>query len=452
MSQGRKKAIVCNAVELRRCVDKLLSPAVFAQVQFAADCSWTPLTLVATILFWVWSDEPTLVDRFSFARKVTMIAFKSQSTLSTAYQPFMRMLRRWSSQLLSIVTEYLRSSMMTSRFFREYGFAIFAVDGSRFELPRTQSNEQGFAAKRNNGKRKDRPRRKQTSSDRKKSTNPQCWMTTIWHIGCGLPWSWRLGENGSSERAHLLEMISELPRKALLTADAGFIGYDYWKAILDAKQDFVIRVGSNVNLLRKLGHARQSEDRVYLWPKSAARKDHKPLVLRLVVIEDGKHPVYLVTSVLSPSRLSDSQLAKIYARRWGVELFYRHAKQTFDRRKLRSHSAPNIPIELQWSIIGIWTVSWIAQLESPNARPEQISFARVLRAVRTILRQYKCLPDKGEEFSQLLSLARIDPYIRKSKTSRNYPRKKQDQHSIGKPTIRNATSTQTARAKILMAA
>ena len=60
-------------------------------------------------------------------------------------------------------------------------------------------------------------------------------------------------------------------------------------------------------------------------------------MLRLVVAHGGRHPVYLVTSVLDGEELSDEQVINIYALRWGVELFYRHFKQTFGRRKLRSH-------------------------------------------------------------------------------------------------------------------
>ena len=50
------------------------------------------------------------------------------------------------------------------------------------------------------------------------------WLTTMWHVGTGLPWDWRLGPSDSSERDHLKQMIAALPAHALVTADAGFVG------------------------------------------------------------------------------------------------------------------------------------------------------------------------------------------------------------------------------------
>ena len=94
-------------------------------------------------------------------------------------------------------------------------------------------------------------------------------------------------------------MLLEIPENSLITADAGFVGYDFWKAILDTNHDFVIRIGANVKLIKQLGYARESDHTVYLRPGKAAKKKVPPLVLRLIVIHNPKHPVYLVTSVLS---------------------------------------------------------------------------------------------------------------------------------------------------------
>lgn len=69
---------------------------------------------------------------------------------------------------------------------------------------------------------------------RKKASSPQLWLTLLWHVGSGLPWAWRTGPLGSSERQHLEAMLPELPANALLVADAGFVGYVVWQALLTA--------------------------------------------------------------------------------------------------------------------------------------------------------------------------------------------------------------------------
>ena len=41
----------------------------------------------------------------------------------------------------------------------------------------------------------------------------------------------------------------KFPENTLFCGDAGFVGYDFWKAILAAGGNFLVRVGGNVNLL-----------------------------------------------------------------------------------------------------------------------------------------------------------------------------------------------------------
>ena len=66
--------------------------------------------------------------------------------------------------------------------------------------------------------------------------------------------------------------------------------------------------------------------------------------------------MYLATSVLGEQALTDHQAATIYALRWGLELFYRHFKQTYERRKLRSYNAGHAELEATWSLLGLWAM------------------------------------------------------------------------------------------------
>jgi hypothetical protein len=327
---------------------------------------------------------------------------------------------------------------------RVAGFILFGVDGSRIELPRTRSHERAYTPTR----KKRRRRKRLAAKDRQKANSPQLWLTTMWHAGSGLPWDWRTGPADSSERAHMRDMLSSLPAGALVAADAGFVGYEGLQCILAGGRELLLRVGSNVRLLKTLGWAREHAGTVYLWPDGAAHKGQAPLVLRLVVAHNGKHPVYLVTSVLSHRQLSDRQVAGLYAKRWGIELFYRHLKQTFRRRKLLSASAENARVEIAWSLVGLWAMALYALVEATkhNVPPEQLSFAKLLLAFRRTLRDYLHPTAPGERLCERLREAVIDLYIRKNKTSRNYPRKKQER-AAGPPVILQASRTQIKRAK-----
>jgi hypothetical protein len=108
---------------------------------------------------------------------------------------------------------------------------------------------------------------------------PQIWLTMIWHIGLKMPWSWPTGPSTSSERGHFLGMLQqqEFPKNTLFCADAGFIGYELWKTILEGGHHFLIRVGGNVHLLRKLGRVCVAHDIVYFWPREVQRQKQPQL-------------------------------------------------------------------------------------------------------------------------------------------------------------------------------
>jgi hypothetical protein len=243
----------------------------------------------------------------------------------------------------------------------------------------------------------------------------------MFHIGTGLPWDWRIGPSDSSEREHFEQMIGALPPGALVTADAGFVGYAYWKALIESERHLLIRVGANVRLLRKLGYVKEEAGVVYLWPDREAKRDQPPLVLRLVVADGGRHPVYLVTSVRDQTTLSDRQVVEIYAFRWGMELFYRHFKQTFHRHKLRSHTADNAELEAVWSLLGFWAMALHAEVPLARAGVPggRMSVAQILHGYRRSMREYKSSPDRGESLSDLVCKAVIDPYKRANKQSRD---------------------------------
>lgn len=455
MSHQDLKAAVCRLKGqcLKDALHSLLT-GVDWKIRFREDCTWTPQLLTSAALLWAWSDESTLVERFHTIRKIILFLFSRQQQLAGSYQAFMKLLVRWTDDLVSALQVSLRKRLLLQfpDCWKIHGYVLFGVDGSRVDLPRTQSHEQAYSSirKSKNRKSKSRSRKALDTPHSRKRNSPQMWLTTLWHVATGLPWNWRIGPADSSERSHLREMLESLPLQSLIVADAGFVGYDVARAILDGGRQLLIRVGSNVRLLRHLGWARETSRTVYLWPDQAAKKNLPPVVLRLIVVHNGRHPVYLVTSVLSSRDLTDSQLVELYRRRWGIELFYRHLKQTFQRRKLRSASADPARVELEWSVLGLWAMGFHALIEARRVGtiPSRISVVSVLRAFRRTLKEYRHPSARGEKLGRQLQAAVIDSYTRTSKASRNYPVKKHEKPPEP-PIINIATPQQINRAKHL---
>ena len=413
----------------------LVKPSAFGRLSFRRECRWTPASLVQATLLWAWSEEASLVDRFVTAQEVIAQTTGEQREF-VSYQAFMKLLRRHAAVLLAAVVAALQRAMRQSLADceRVAGYLAFAVDGTRIDVPRTAANEQAFAARRRRLRQRGRRRR----ASQKKAAVPQAALTTLWHLGSGLPWCWRHGPRRDGERSQMLDMLPALPEQSLLLADAGFVGYDFWQALLAAGHDFVIRVGANVKLLKQLGYCRERDGRVYLWPDQHATRRQPPLALRLVVVHGGKHPVYLVASVLAQSRLSDRRLVELYRARWGVEGFYRGFKRTFGRHKLRSASPAHARMELDWSLVALWAACLYAKHQQASAGEDvgRTSVAGVLRILRRAVRS------STVNVAQLLAAALIAPYARKNKTSRDYPRKKTDAPGTSPPKIRKATKQQ----------
>jgi hypothetical protein len=265
--------------------------------------------LILAVL-WVWSDKRTLVRAFDHARRLSLTLFGDVAV--TTYQGLTGVLKTWSVKLLPITQQRLQQLMerVGDNHWRIELWVALAVDGSRVDTPRTKSNEKAFAAKNFGKGSKARSRvkwknRKKRSKKLSAPVKPQMWITLIWHMGLKSPWTWKTDASTSSERHHLMDMLKteNFPKNTLVFGDAGFVGYDFWNSIVDSGHDFLIRVGTNARLLTDLGHVRQRNDIVCVWPNATARRRQPPLVLLLSQIQNERVTMYLVTSVLSARKI-----------------------------------------------------------------------------------------------------------------------------------------------------
>lgn len=452
-----------NAQQLRAAVDDLLRDIDWKGIRFRKDCGWTVRGLVIAALVWAWSRKESLSERLDQALRFVRKPGSRFAPVKTSYQAFMKMLVRWTGELREclVLAFRLRMEGEFPGHYRTHGYVVVAGDGSKLQLARTRSNEGRYAPAKSRGKKGEKRRKAQRARRRarsrkaraqqardKKADSPQMALTLLYHVMLRLPWDWRLGPSDSSEREHLRGMIPHLPPDALVAADCGFVGYDFWSDLLGSGREFVIRIGGNVRLLRKLGTIRESNGTVYLWPDKAAKRGQPPLALRLVAVHDGRQPWYLVTSVRDSKRLSDKQVADIYRRRWRIELFFRHFKQTFGRAKLRSYKAEHVECEAEWSLLALWALLLHTQVQHQrkHGKPSPLSVAKILRAFAHATDGCKCRTDCEPALNERLLGAVPDTYQRRNKTSRDYPRKKYESPTKP-PSVSVATVSQRQLAK-----
>lgn len=401
----------------------------------ASGLRWGARLLVFVAILMSWDDAATLGARFGRARRAVTAMFPTRRTVGKTYQGFIRRLLSVHERLLQAVTRHLRGVLqrMAGPFWTRQGLAAFAIDGSRIECPRTKANEAAFG------------------HAGKKGCGPQMWLTTLWHMGTGLPWAWKQGRSDDCERHHLRQMLSELPAGALVVGDAGFVGYDLLKAILAGGRSFLVRVGGNVQLLQELGWVkRYGQDTVFLWPQKFHRQE--PLILRLIELARGGKKVYLLTNLLA-ERLTDHQAAVLYTMRWGIEVFYRSLKQTLEHRTMRSDAPRQAQTELAWSLVGLQLMGLMSVREmlAQGADPLAWSVAATRDLIRQAVQGPGHRPVGGQGWKNRLAACRKDGYVRTAgKKSRDWPDRKHDRPP-GPPKIRNASQKEVRQAQELLA-
>ena len=396
---------------------------------------WLVRRLVFAAILLSWDEAPTLGRRFAHARSAVTAMFPSRPVVGKTYQGFIKALLSWGSRPLEAVMVHLRIMLLgeAGAYARREGFLAFAVDGTRIECPRTKSNERAFGLSGKDG------------------CGPQMWLTTLWHMGTGLPWAWKQGPARDAERNHLRDMLPLLPAGALLVADAGFVGYDLFKEILDSGRSCLIRVGGNVHLLKDLYVVqRYGADTVYLWPRDL--RGQPPLVLRLIELRRGGKTVYLMTN-LGAESLTPWQAGVLYEMRWGVEVFYRSLKETLDHRVLLSHGSEQAKAELGWAMVGLQLMGLMSVREmiARDVDPLEWSVAGTQELIqKTMKGEFRRRISEGGWKKRLASQTK-DRYFRlHAKAPNEWPRRKESRPPRP-PKITVATPAEVQRAQKLLA-
>jgi len=447
-----------QGVLLQRAISWIVHTDSFSNMRLHGNVKWLPENLVMLAVLAAWSDSTRMTDCFDKAAKLSQKLFGVLAI--DTFQGMVRALATYGPELIPRLWCRMQTLMeqVAPEHYRVGKWLPLAVDGSRFSTPRTKSNEQAFAAKKyGQGKlAKSRIKWKNKKKRSKKLSapiKPQIWLTLVWHMGTKLPWCWKAGPSNASERDHLLDMIEsqDFPKNTLFCGDAGFTGYEFWSALIDQGQSFLIRVGGNVRLLKNLGHARAGNGIVCLWPDAAARRKQPPIVVRLIEVKNELGSMFLVTNVLSNRQLSTAALRRLYPLRWGIELHFRAVKQTYGRGNLRSRNADHAIVELEWSLIALTMIQLLCIREQVkiDIPPEQTSVAQAIAAIRHAIDTWNERVPRSWSMTIQLREAVKDSYTRStSKTARYQPNYK-DKPSTSGPVVVKATAIQKSTLKSL---
>jgi hypothetical protein len=166
---------------------------------------------------------------------------------------------------------------------------------------------------------------------------PQALLASVWDLGRRLPIAWRLTSLRQGERATLLDMLPELPANSVLVLDRGYPGRDLLGRVLAAGHDVVMRMvaseagGAWPEVEAFLASGKRS---VVVAVLVGSGRAERLIQLRLVrrVFGRGRpkrhqqrERMVIVTSLTDPA-LTDRDICRLDAERWGIETIYREMK------------------------------------------------------------------------------------------------------------------------------
>jgi Transposase DDE domain len=329
-----------------QCLSYFLTPQAWKQAQQAVPqrhaWRWQTQPLLVVLLVMTWSTGDSLPERFETARAFYVALHQRRRRPGKTCEGFEKALGQLPMPVLRAVADAVRHRLtqVFAERFQVGGFVPLGCDGSRLACPRTRELEQ-------------RLRRRKKKNKTTQPETPQIWVTAVVHLSLGLLWSWRLGQGTASEREHLRHLVASMPRRTLLVADAGYVGYELLAALQAAGLSFLIRVSSRAPLWTpgRVAVNGFREGLVYYWPKAVQNKEGPPLRVRLLRVGRRKASVWLVSNVLESEQLPRATASQFYRWRWRNEGLFRSYKRTLGKVKLLSRTVAQVHREAEGSLL-----------------------------------------------------------------------------------------------------
>lgn len=414
-------------------LSQFLTPQVWKQVQRtwrpkqrAKRWSIQPLLWVLLTMTWCCGDSEG--ERFAAARACYVAGHQRRRRPGDTLSGFQVALARLPMRVLRALATALRQrwhhDFVAALRIGQGGYIPVGCDGSRLECPRAQ------------------PLQARLGEAGKAESAPTAYVSALVLLPLGLLWSWRLGQGTASEHQHLRQLLSTLPRRALLVADACYQGYELYTDILAAKVSFLVRLSSRTRLYKEDGLCleRFRQGLVYYWPKDTAQDQGKPpLRLRLLRVRGPKADVWLLTSVLDPRDLNHRQMAQIYRWRWRNEGLFRQYKRLLGKVKLQSRTVKLVHREMEGSLLALQLLLALAShTRAPRGRVVILTDLQsprciLLRIRGAITARLRTLgPRQFADYQEMLQRVRSEDRQRHSpKERQDWPRRKA--HTPPKP-------------------
>jgi hypothetical protein len=238
------------------------------------------------------------------------------------------------------------------------GRRVFAVDGSKFNLARSEELDRHFG----------RP----TSA-----RFPQATVSALVNVASGLPCDVLVAGHGSCERSLLLQHLDTLQRDDVVVLDRGYPSHDILRALLERGLDFLVRVpeSHSFDAIDVFRQSAGDDYRVVIAPPEK-RQHLGPIELRAVELARPGNTSFYLTS-LRRSAYSRAAIADLYRRRWEAEELYKLQKADyFDQRQFHARTAHGVEQEILAQGIFIVLARFLMATAAEHVGAEYVDLSR----------------------------------------------------------------------------
>jgi hypothetical protein len=192
-----------------------------------------------------------------------------------------------------------------------------------------------------------------------------------------------------NEKVAARDLVAGLHRGALILADLGYFGFKWFDDLTDQGFWWVSRLREKTSLEVIHVHYRRDETLDALVRLGKHRADRAKHAVRLIQFRQGATLHRYLTNVLDPRVLSPADAARLYARRWDVELAFKLVKRHLNLHLLWS-AKPGVVLHQVWAVLTVAQVVQALRVEiagEAGVDPFEVSVPLLVEYLPLLLEQ-----------------------------------------------------------------
>jgi hypothetical protein len=304
------------------------------------------------VTFWtfLWQVlNPGSACREAVRKVMAWFALTGRRAVSPDDSPYCRARKRLPLPTLERIREATAQAaeQRASQAWRFHGREVQVADGSWVSAPDTPANRKAYPC----------------STNQKKGCGfPLIQIAALFSLTSGALLAVALGNQHTAELQLFRDIWQTLKAGAILLADRLYCDYATMGGLRQRQIDSVLRLHHMRPHDFRRGKRLGKYDRLVTWAKplrrtrTVTRRLWKTLpaeiTLRLIrypvrVPGFRSREIFLVTTLLDPGRYPAAELASLYLRRWGIELFFREIKVSLQMDVLSCKTPAQLAREIQ---------------------------------------------------------------------------------------------------------